>query len=91
MKLVESHELARRTAEDRAGAYEQELAEHLARTVVEKEELVRKTLERAVLKEAEGVLPALQNKIASLEKVVSHLTSRLQKVRIAVFLRVFEA
>ena len=79
MKLVESHELGRRTAEDRATNYEREMEELLARTQKEKEELVRRTMERAILEKASGVLPALQNKIQSLEKVVSHLTSRLQK------------
>lgn len=79
IKLVESHELGRRTAEDRATNYEREMEELLERTQKEKEELVRQTMERAILEKASGVLPALQNKIQSLEKVVSHLTARLQK------------
>jgi hypothetical protein len=46
-------------ADDRATSYERELEEHLARSLVEKEELVRTTMERVRYSQPPPHAPAL--------------------------------
>ena len=73
------HERGQARAEEAAAAAAAEEEEQSKQHADELLRLRRSLEEQALLDKTKGVLPALQNKIRSLEEVVSHLNTRLRK------------